>query len=230
MRLGNSILSFLLLLASAGPVAAAPIWERVADGPAADVIRESLRSLERGDEATDRREQLRWYEQGQALAEKAVAVAPDDTDAHFALFANRGRIIVIEGIVWNVGEIPGLRRHLDRALELDPENPNALAARGGLYFRLPGWLGGDSDKAEPLLLRAAKLDPSAAGTRLELADLYVETDREADAVAFAREALRLARAENRAHHERRALDLLADLGVGEGPAPRDPATTDLAAR
>ncbi len=186
----------------------------VKDGPAAEITRTSLRLLEEGDASEDETVRLDRYTRGRALAEQAVARDPKSADAHFALFANWGRYMQVDGWLKNSFQLPALQRELDHALELDPDHADALASKGGLYLQLPGFLGGDDDKAEPLLRRSIELDEHAVGARLELADYYVQKGEREKARDLATTALRLAGEQGKPRFERRAKKLLSGL-----PAP-----------
>jgi hypothetical protein len=188
--------------------------ERVKDGPAAATIRESYKCLETGEAADDDATKLSWYKRGKELADTAVRDAPQDADAHFALFANWGRWLQIDGWLKNSFQLPALNRELDRTLELDPNHADALAAKGGLYLQLPRFLGGNANKAEGLLLRSIELDPVAVGARLELADYYVLEKRPDEARTLAATALRLAIEQQKQRFVKRANKLLAELGPG----------------
>ena len=168
----------------------------------------------RGDSSDDNSIKLYWYSRGKDLADAAVREDEGNADAHFALFANWGRWLQTDGWLKNAYHLPALRRELDRALEIDPNHPDALAAMGGLYVELPRFLGGDVAKAEPLLVRAIELDPLAVGARLELADRYMQM-RQDGARDLATTARRLAVEQGKPHFVRRADALLAEIG----PAP-----------
>jgi hypothetical protein len=217
MRVPSSIavLGVVALFASSAAAATShSLVDRVKDGAAAASIRESYRCLETGDSSEDDSTKLYWYNRGKDLAADAVREDEGNADAHFALFANWGRWLQTDGWLKNAYHLPALRRELDRALEIDPNHPDALAAMGGLYVELPRFLGGDVAKAEPLLLRAIELDPLAVGARLELADCYMQK-RQDGARDLATTARRLAVEQGKPHFVRRADALLAEIG----PAP-----------
>ena len=205
----------LLLVLVCGSAAAAPthtLVDRVKDGPAAGLIRESFRALESGEEATDRTARLAFYERGRVLAEQALAIDERNADAHFARFANWGRVLQEDGWLKHTHHLPTLWGELDRALELDPDHSPSLGAKGGLYAKLPWFLGGSKAQAEPLLHRAIETDPHVIGSRLELAECYVETDRPKAARELAELALRLAEEQEKPRYVNRARQLLTRIG------------------
>ena len=190
--------------------------DRVKDGPAAAATRESYRCLELGEASDDDARKLDWYRRGKEFADTAVREDERSAEAHFALFANWGRWLQTDGWLRNSFHLPALRKELNRALELDPNHPDALAAEGGLYLQLPRFLGGDASKAEPLLVRAIALDPEAVGARLELADCYLRRERRDAARDLAAAALRLAITQGKTRYIRRADNLLQEIGPPSG--------------
>jgi tetratricopeptide (TPR) repeat protein len=201
-----------LFASSAAAVTSHSLADHVKDGVAAPTIREAYHCLESGDASDDEATKLSWYARGKELAEAAVRQDDRDADAHFALFANWGRWLQTDGWLKNAFQLPALRKELEQALELNPNHPDALAAKGGLYLQLPRFLGGDAAKAEPLLVRAIELDPISVGARLELADCYQLQRRPDAARDLAATARRLAIEQGKLHQVRRADALLEELG------------------
>src|SRR5262249_46270984 len=111
------------------------------------------------------------YTEGEKLARQAIDIDDSCADAHYALFANMGRLFVLEGSI-NPFNLVKVNRALDRCLELNPNHSDALAARGGMYRQLPTLMGGNLKKAERDLQRSIELDPEATGARIELARTY----------------------------------------------------------
>lgn len=202
-----------LWVALASPADAVSLASQVPDGPAAATTKAALEALENGEAEHDEEAKLAHYRRGFELAKKAVAIDDESADAHFAYFANWGRILQQEGWFKNAFQLPTLLGHLDRALELNPNHADALASRAGLYLQLPKFLGGDPKKGEPMLRRAIAMDPDMAGGRLELAEHCMATNREEEASKLALKALEIARGNGKQWHEERALALLDDLGI-----------------
>src|SRR5262249_20107696 len=155
------------------------------------------------------------FDRGQDLAQRAVAADDQSAKAHFALFCNMGELMRLDGE--SITSVIGLRRllaELDRTIELDPKNSDALPAKGTFLVRLPRLprlLGGDTQKGEALPREAIRLDPNAFSSRLTLAKTVdARGDRE-EAIAFASRALQIAREQGRADKVAQAQATLAEL-------------------
>lgn len=148
-------------------------------GANAQILIEAQRMFRKADLYRPGAVKIDLYREAEGLAEKALAAAPNSADAHFLLFAARGRRILADGAKKNLFELPGLRGSLDKAIELDPNHAHALASRGGVLLKLPALLGGDKGQALDDLQRAIVLNPSGPMTHLNLARAHLEHgDRE----------------------------------------------------
>ncbi len=179
---------------------------------AASLAASARAECEAGRRANDRADRKAHFERGQALAERAVALDDSYADAHFAVFCNRGELMRLDGETLS-GAL-GLRRlmaELDRTLELDPQNADALSSKGQLLLRLPRLLGGDAEKGEAMLRRAIQIDPNAFQSRLMLAKTCDARGDRAEALAFATRALQIAREQGRADMVAEAQATLAEL-------------------
>jgi tetratricopeptide (TPR) repeat protein len=124
----------------------------------------------------DGQARLETLRHSSAQAEAAIAAYPDDPVAHFAAFCSRGRRLDSGALpLAALVDLRQARRSLDTALELWPEYPDALAAKGAMLLRLPRLLGGDPDLGARLLRRAAALAPDNAATQQLVTQLLPPT-------------------------------------------------------
>jgi tetratricopeptide (TPR) repeat protein len=178
---------------------------------AAALTARALECLRRGEAGATAEAKKAAYREGLALARQAIAADERNADAHFAAFANNGRILLLEGVTANPISLMRASRDLDRALELNPNHPDAVAAKGGLYRQLPWVLGGDLHKAEEYLRRAIELDPKTILPRIELAATYRDLGEPARGLSLLEEAIVLAKREGKTYRAGEAEKLLADL-------------------
>ena len=116
--------------------------------------------------------------QGLRIAEDALRSDADDALAHFAVFCNLGKKTKLEGIGFSsLGALRRLRVEIDLALELAPDNPDILAAKGAFLAELPRVFGGDVREAESLLRRALSLNNGNVEARDYLARISSGVDR-----------------------------------------------------
>ena len=119
---------------------------------------------EADDLSGDQRQQILM--RGLQLAERAVAADPYDAKAHFAVFCNLGKQVQSHGPrPRDVIVVRRLKRELDTALALAPDDPDLLAAKGVLLLALPWFLGGDARQGEELLHATLVKDPDNAVAR-----------------------------------------------------------------
>ncbi|MBI3785869.1 MAG: hypothetical protein HY270_20955 [Deltaproteobacteria bacterium] len=180
--------------------------------PSRDLSRHAIECLQRGEDAPTKEAKLLAYQEGLKYAEQAIAQDDSDADAHFARFANRGRILLLEGATPNPLNLLKINRELDRALELNPNHADALAAKGGLYRQLPRLLGGSESKAEQCLARAIAIEPDrAVGARIELAQLYRDRGEPERGIPVLRAAISIAQRDGKKRQTDEAEDLLRQL-------------------
>ena len=174
---------------------------------------EALAECHHGRVAQVRKVRQVHFERGVALAERAVALDDSWADGHFALFCNLGERMRLDGEF--LASLFGLNRvltELDRTLELNPDHLEALSCKGTFLVRLPRLFGGDQDRGEHLLRQVIQRAPdSTVNARLVLARSYADRGSHEQAVALAREALRIAYLQNRKDLIPEAKETLAEL-------------------
>jgi len=179
----------------------------------------ALHECEQGRVATDRQARLAHFQQGQAVAEQAVASDERNANAHFALFCNLGEQLRLDGE--SVTSVFGLRRmmsELDRTLELDPAHIDAISAKGTLLVKLPGLLGGDVEKGEQLLLHVVRHAPKSVNARLALAKIRCERGHHHEAMMLASDALAIAQKHKRGAFASEARAVLEQLRTNDTKA------------
>jgi len=197
-----------------------------ADESAGALAANALHECEQAQVSSTKADRQNALERGQAIAERAVGLDERSADAHFALFCNLGEQLRVDG-----ERIPspfGFRRmmkELDRTLELSPDHHGALASKGILLVRLPGFLGGDAHRGEAMLERVVHEDPTAISSRLALAEIYKARGERSAAVALAAQALQLARAAGRSDKVAKAEAALRDLGASPSEITQAVAST-----
>jgi cytochrome c-type biogenesis protein CcmH/NrfG len=116
----------------------------------------------------------------------------------------------------SLSDVMGLRaliRELDRTIELEPDHPGALSAKGTFLVRLPRLLGGNVDQGEAMLHRVITLDPTAVTARISLARVCEYRGKRDEGIEYARRALQFAKELGRADKVAEAQAMLAELGA-----------------
>ncbi len=121
------------------------------------------------------------YERARDLAKRATELAPRDPDAHLWYAITLGTWSQAKGLLRSALALRDLRREVDRVLELDPKNIEAHIMAGSIARELPLLLGGDRKESEAHFKTAQRLDPRLTGVRIELAQLYINLGRYAEA-------------------------------------------------
>jgi tetratricopeptide (TPR) repeat protein len=163
-----------------------------------DLSKRALQECHQGRAAKERDVRLAHFQEGQILAEQAVALDERFADAHFSLFCNLGEQLRLDGeSITSVFAFRRMLKELDRTLELNPGHLDALSAKGTLLVKLPGVLGGDPEKGEQILQQVVKRAPKAVNARLALAKVRCERGRHQEAVTLASDALAIAKKHKR---------------------------------
>jgi tetratricopeptide (TPR) repeat protein len=159
-----------------------------------DALWKASRSLaDLAEYEADKAKRADMYRRAEGFARLAVAVNPDDAEAHFHLGRALGRVALSHGPRDRVKYGKAVREQALEALRLDPDHPGALHVMGMWHAevrRLPGiarffaksFLGGQVlgsarwDEAVRLLSRAVEVDPQRLAHHLDLARIYRDID------------------------------------------------------
>lgn len=214
-------LTGVVLLVGLLAILALPNNPAVAAESARALSTEALAECHHGRVAQVREVRQVHFERGVALAERAVALDDHWAEGHFALFCNLGERMRLDGEV--LASLFGLNKvltELDRTLELNPDHLEALSCKGTFLIRLPRLFGGDQDRGEELLRQVIQRAPeTAVNARLVLARSYADRGSHEQAVALAREALRVAYLQDRKDLIPEAKETLAELSPGDDAPP-----------
>src|SRR5262245_8163022 len=139
-------------------VAARPSGGQIG-APGADASTTALSICQKADQS-EGEERTRLLAHGLTLAEKAVAADESDGKAHFAVFCNLGKQMQEASVFRQTLVVHRLKRELELAIALEPDDPQMLIARGAFLVELPAALGGDAEKGRALLRAALTKDPN----------------------------------------------------------------------
>jgi tetratricopeptide (TPR) repeat protein len=203
-------LTTLLACAAASCLAETGKTSGDAESEAQTLATRAVDCLRRGEDASIDDEKRALYTQGLELAQRAVSLDDKNPDAHFAVFGNRGRLLLLGGVAAVVGLLT-VHNELDRALELDPNHSGALTAKGGLYRQLPWAFGGSLQVAETCLTKAITIDPDAVSARIELAATYRDMGQPHRGVELLRTAETIAQREGKYRQLSEARSLMREL-------------------
>lgn len=98
------------------------------------------------------------YAQAAGILEPLVAAAPDDDRYVHWLGKTWGRQAEKAGWFEAVRLAKRTRKALEKAVALNPDNPEAVRDLAQYYEEAPGFLGGDEDKAARLRVRLKSLE------------------------------------------------------------------------
>lgn len=131
--------------------------------------------------ATIEAAKLAAWERGRAIAERAIALAPNDATAHLWYAIHLGSWAQAKGLLRSLLAFRRIREEVDTVLRLDPQSIEGHIIAGSIDRELPVVLGGDRARAEQHFTIALALDPHLTGTRIELAELYIKAGRHVEA-------------------------------------------------
>ena len=129
-----------------------------------------------GEHTESKKEKKGIFARGVYYAEKAVAEEPEKPDGHYWLGVNHGKVGETRGVLKSLSLVKPIKNAMNKVIELDRtyEDGGPDRVLGRVYFKLPGFAGGDKDKSLEHLLKSKELGPEDALTRIYLAETYMK--------------------------------------------------------
>jgi tetratricopeptide (TPR) repeat protein len=115
-----------------------------------------------------------WHQAdvGIGFAEKAVAADPKCARYHYRLASAMGDVAISANLFQKIAMAHRIKKEIDLAVSLDPNNPEALYFLMQYYMHAPGIVGGDKAKARAVQAQIARIDPvRGAFAEIDLARL-----------------------------------------------------------
>ena len=182
-----------------------------------------------GEKLSDTKERRSYYEKGYEYAQKAVGINPDGSKGHLFLSIAIGRVALDAGAKERVQLSKEVKREVDKALAIDPQDDVAWHVLGRWHRRLSrlSWieknfanmfLGGvpkeaSLENAVDCFQKAIQLNPSHINHHLELAITYEKMGKKDLAVAAYKKVLELPlRDADDEDHKKEAEERLRNLG------------------
>ena len=165
-------------------------------GDRAEILwRASFTQVDQGKVVQEKKKAQPYYEKANALADSALAVDSTSAHAHLAKAVAEGRLALDAGTKERVRRSRKIKKHADRAIELDPKLPGAFHVRGrwnrevsdlnfferAIVKTVYGGLPKSSFEHAVEDFKAAIELEDVRFHHLELAKTYLKMDREADA-------------------------------------------------
>ncbi|HLE36091.1 MAG TPA: tetratricopeptide repeat protein [Candidatus Acidoferrales bacterium] len=94
------------------------------------------------------------------LAEKALQLDAKNSDYHYMVGAIQGQMAEKAGVFKAMGLVGRFKKEVQAAIDLDPNNIEALFAQMEFYLQAPGIVGGDKKKARANADRIFAINPS----------------------------------------------------------------------
>ena len=137
----------------------------------------------RGDvRAKTRAQKSAAYERGRQAGKQAVQLSPKNAAAHFWYATNAARLGQTNWGLRSLFLLPAIREEIQTVLDLDPQFTPIYALAGNVFYEVPGFLGGDLEKAEVMFRKGLALDPRFTELRLGLGKTLIKEGRISEGV------------------------------------------------
>lgn len=170
----------------------------------------------RAEDAKNDNDKRKLFNKGTELGKKAMELSPKSSEAAYWYGVNFGRNCEMQGVFTAMGKIGDIKKAFEKAVELDNTNVLAINGLAMFYHGVPGLFGGNIEKAEELLLQAAKLDPNYSLVFLDLAVVVKDRGRREEAKEYLKKVIKMENPTNKAayflYDKPEAIRLLKEMG------------------
>jgi tetratricopeptide (TPR) repeat protein len=137
-----------------------------------------------GRHEADVEKKARLHKDAVEYAKLAVAVNEESVPGHFWLGLHYALYGDAKGAGQSLHLVEPVKKEMEWVIKKDETYLGGAAHRvlGRLYFKLPGLIGGDNEKAIQHLKRSIEIHPVNAPSRAFLAEVYLSQGRKEDAV------------------------------------------------
>ena len=128
-----------------------------------------------GEHTEKKKEKKTIFARGVYYAEKAIEQEPEKPDGHYWLGVNNGKVGETRGVLKSLSLVKPIKRAMNKVIELDRSYEDGGPDRvlGRVFYKLPGFAGGDKKKSLEHLLKSKEYGPDDAVTRIYLAETYL---------------------------------------------------------
>ena len=128
-----------------------------------------------GEHTENKKEKKGIFARGVYYAEKAVDMEPEKPDGHYWLGVNQGKVGETRGVLKSLALVKPIKNAMNKVIELERSYEDGGPDRvlGRVFFKLPGFAGGDKKKSLEHLLKSKEYGPEDPVTRIYLAETYL---------------------------------------------------------
>lgn len=136
-----------------------------------------------GENSTNESERKAAFDEGVAAGRTAIKLQPHRPEGHFWLGANIGGQAQMRGLVSSLAAVSEIRREMEEVIRIDDKylGASAYMVHARVDLELPGFLGGDRNRAVKTLEKGIEVDDGNHQMRLLLAKAYLKVNRKEDA-------------------------------------------------
>lgn len=175
-------------------------------------------TVRRGETLKKKSAKLAEYESAKRDCEQSVALSSQTAEAHFWFGVALGRWAETKGLMKALFTLKTIKREMAETIALDPHHGGAHHVLAEIFWQVPGFAGGDKQKALAEFELAVKLSPTHSANYQPLAEAYLRLKRKAEAVATLKAVEAIKEPADPAEYPDNLADakkLLATLGAGQ---------------